>query len=132
MNLSRLAVNQLSEAATAFYMDYLSAIDAKDIVRYAQFLSDDVWISFNNEPEVKGKEAVVAMLGQYWQSYDTITHQPLVITGNDRHFAMEALNHYRRHDGGEVTVRAVAFTSVNDDGQVKAIRVYADVGPVFA
>ena len=31
----------------------------------------------------------------------------------------EALNHYERHDGKQVTVRAVAFTDKNEDGLVK-------------
>ena len=46
--------------------------------------------------------------------------------GDDRRFALEALNHYRRLDGGTVTLRAVAFTDRDEAGFVASVRLYTD------
>ena len=131
MITSNLRTNQLSEAATNAYLAYLAALDAKDIDRYAGFLADDVSIQFNNAPAVDGKAAVVAMLGGYWQSFKSIEHDLTNIYGSDRAYVLEALNHYERHDGKKVTVRAVAFTDKNDDGFVTSVRIYGDTSPLF-
>lgn len=131
MNLSHLVLNQLNEPTTKFYLEYLRAIDDKDIERFAAFLSDDVWLNLNEHAPVKGKEGVVEMLQEHWKSFDRLSHRPLVILGNDRHIAMEAYNDYRRVDGSDVTVRAAAFTALDEAGSVRDIRIYSDVSAVF-
>jgi ketosteroid isomerase-like protein len=128
-----LNINQLSAPATAWYIDeYLAAMDALDVERYGQFLADDAALSFNNAPPIVGKAAIMTMLTGYWSSFAGIEHDLLNIYGTDRNFVLEALNHYVRHDGKPVSVRAVAFTDRNADGLVAAVRVYADASPVFA
>ena len=131
MNFQNLRINQLSDAATNWYQEYLAALDARDIGRYAEFLADDVSVQFNNAPSTKGKKAVTEMLGAYWQSFAGLEHDLTNIYGDDRHFVLEALNKYERHDGGDVTVRAVAFTDRNESGFVTSVRIYADATPVF-
>lgn len=132
MITTSLRVNQLTPAATAWYIgEYLAAMDALDIERYASFLSDDVTVQFNNAPAIEGKQAAVAMLAGYWQSFAAIEHEPLNIYGTDRSFMLEALNHYVRHDGRKTTTRAVAVTDRDDHGKVTSVRVYADASPVF-
>ncbi len=133
MITTSLRVNQLSPAATDWYLDaYLAAMDALDVVRYAAFLADDVSLGFNNAPAVQGKAAVVAMLAGYWQGFRSIEHEPLNIYGSDERFALEARNHYVRHDGARVTTNAVAFTDRDAQGKVTSVRIYADASPVFA
>ena len=91
-----------------------------------------VTVQFNNDAAVERKGAVVAILGGCWQSFAQLEHELLNISGTDKSFVLEALNHYRRHDGRTVTTRAVAFTDRTDVGLVTAVRVYADVSSVFA
>lgn len=131
MITSNLRINQLSEAAYESYLSYLTILDAKDIVAYAAFLDDDVSIQFGNAPAVTGKQAVVGMLGGYWQSFKSIEHDLTNIYGTDKAYVLEALNHYERHDGKKVTIRAVAFTDKNTDGLVTSVRVFADTSPLF-
>ncbi|QPH54627.1 nuclear transport factor 2 family protein [Pontivivens ytuae] len=131
MITSNLRINQLSDDAYRSYLQYLEALDAKDIDAYATFLADDVSIQFGNAPAVEGKEAVVGMLAGYWQSFRSIEHDLTNIYGTDRAYVLEALNHYERHDGRKVTVRAVAFTDRGEDGLVTSIRVFGDTSPVF-
>lgn len=132
MIVSNLRINQLSEVGYAEYRQYLEALDAKDMERYSQFLAPDVSISFGNAPAVQGKDAVVEMLGGYWQDFQSIEHDLLNIYGNDHSYVLEAFNHYVRHDGRKTTIRAVAFTDKNTDGLVSSIRVYGDMSPLFA
>lgn len=131
MITSNLRTNELGEAAYREYLDYLAVLDAKDVGSYAEFLADEVSIQFNNAPAVSGKAAVVGMLGGYWQSFKTIEHDLTNIYGSDGAYVLEALNHYERHDGKKVTVRAVAFTDRNPEGLVTSIRVYGDTSPLF-
>lgn len=131
MITSNLRINQLSDAAYQGYLRYLAVLDAKDIDAYAAFLADDVSIQFGNAPAVMGKQAVVGMLGGYWQSFKRIEHDLTNIYGTDTAYVLEALNHYERHDGKKVTIRAVAFTDKNKDGLVTSVRVFGDTSPLF-
>ncbi len=131
MITSNLRINQLSHDAYQSYLRYLEVLDAKDIDAYAALLADDVSIQFGNAPTVEGKAAVVEMLGGYWQSFKSIEHDLTNIYGTDRAYVLEALNHYERHDGKKVTVRAVAFTDTDDNGLVSSIRVFGDTSALF-
>lgn len=132
MILTSLRINQLSPAASAWYLGvYLAAMDRRDIDAYAALLADGVTVRFNNEEPVAGKPAVVGMLGGYWQGFAAIEHEPLNIYGSDRAFMLEALNHYTRHDGKKVTARAVALTDRDPAGAVTSVRVYSDVSALF-
>ncbi len=131
MITSNLRINQLSDGAFQSYLRYLTVLDAKDIDAYAEFLADNVSIEFGNAPAVTGKKAVVEMLGGYWQSFKSIEHDLTNIYGSDDAYVLEALNHYERHDGKKITVRAVAFTDKNDEGLVTSIRVFGDTSPLF-
>ncbi len=132
MITENLQTNQLSAQAYAWYLGYLSAIDDKDVAKYGTYLADDCVMTQNNEKPVEGKTAILAGLSQYWQTFQSLEHDLLNIYGTDSAFAMEALNHYERKDGGKVTVRAVALTDRNDAGLVTHFRFHTDVTPVFA
>jgi hypothetical protein len=62
----------------------------------------------------------------------SLLHEPLNIYGNDRHFVLEALNHYDDTDGTRFTVRATAWTDRGDDGLVTSVRLYQDLSPLYA
>lgn len=132
MITENLRINQLSPSAYTAYLDYLAALDARDIDAFARFLAEDVVIRFGNADPVVGKAAVTGMLASYWQAFAGLEHDLANIYGEDDHFVLEADNHYTRHDGKMVTVRAVAFTDRNAAGEVTSIRIYGDTSPVFA
>ncbi len=128
---NNLRINELSDDGYRWYLDYLTALDGKDVTAYARFLSDDVELVMNNADPVAGREAVSAGLADYWQSFGSIEHDLLNIYGTDQHFVLEALNHYVTADGRAVTLRAVAFTDRNGDGLATSVRLYTDTGPLF-
>ncbi len=131
MITKNLRINELGDEAFETYLRYLRALDAKDIETYATFLADDVSIQFGNAPALHGKRDVIDMLGGYWQSFRTIEHDLLNIYGSDDAYVLEALNHYERHDGKKITVRAVAFTDRDPNGLVTSIRIFGDTSPLF-
>lgn len=132
MKTGNLRINQLSPDAYDKYLDYLGAMDAKDLDRYGSFLADDVVLQMNNADPTVGKDAVLAGLAQYWPSFATIEHDLLNIYGTDERYVLEALNHYTTHDGRSVTLRAVAFTDRNDKGLVESVRLYTDTAPLWS
>lgn len=132
MITTNLRVNQLSAAAYNNYLAYLTAIDNKDINAYGKFLADDIAVQFNNDEPMQGKETVLQGLSYYWQSFVSVEHDLVNIYGTDTHYVLEAENHYIRKDGKLTTIKAVAFTDINDQGLVKSVRIYQDVSPVFA
>ncbi|MEO1686062.1 MAG: nuclear transport factor 2 family protein [Cyanobacteria bacterium J06631_12] len=118
MKTDNLRINQLSPEGYEWYMNYLNALDAKDIERYGAFLAQDCTLFMNNAEPAAGKEAVLSGLSQYWQSFGDLEHDLLNIYGTDRSFMLEALNHYQRLDGKPVTLRAFALTDRNEKGTV--------------
>lgn len=132
MIVHRLRINQLSSRANADYLAYLETIDARDVEGYVARLSEGASMQFNNAAPIVGKAAIRAMLEGYWKSFAAVEHDLRNIYGTDRAFVLEAENHYLRHDGRRVSVRAVAFTDKDEDGLVASVRIYADAAPVFA
>ena len=132
MRTDRLRTNQLSPEACRWYLDRPSATDRKDLDACGAFLAENCALRMNNQPPTVGKEAVLRGLAAYWQGFGSIEHDLDNIYGDDRRFALEALNHYTRLDGGAVTLRAVAFTDRDEAGLVTSVRLYTDTGPLFA
>lgn len=132
MITENLRINQLSAAEYEAYLAYLAVLDARDVEGYGAHLADDVSIQFGNGAPVRGKAEVLAMLAGYWQSFASIEHDLTNIYGTDRTYVLEADNHYVRHDGRRVTVRAVAFTDKDAAGKVTSVRIHGNTAPVFA
>lgn len=130
--MDEMARNDLSAEGRAWYARYLDALDAKDLDAYGGFLADDCEMFTNNEGPIRGKAAILAMLGPYWRSFGSLKHENLMILGDDRSFMLEALNHYRTLDGRAVTLRAVAITERDDRGLASSVRLYTDTGPLFS
>ncbi len=131
MKTENLRINQLSAPAFENYLAYLKTMDDKDVEAYGKFLADEITMTFNNAPFGQGKDMILNGLEKYWQSFSTIEHDLINIYGSDRNYVLEALNHYTRHDGQIVTVNAVAFTDLNEDGKVRSVRLYMDMTPLF-
>lgn len=136
MNLDKLRINQLDTETWDFYQRYLDALDRYDLEGYTALLADDVQIQFNNDAPVVGIDVATEALGQFWGSVTamgySLLHEPLNIYGDDRHWVMEALNHYDAADGTRITVRATAWTDRGPDGAVTSVRLYHDLSPLYA
>jgi ketosteroid isomerase-like protein len=120
MKVDKLRINQLSSNAYEWYLAYLQAVDTKNVEVYNTFLAEDCVMQSNNNSPIRGKAAIAQFLSNYWQTFASLEHDLLNIYGSDSFFVLEALNHYQRHDGKAVTLRAVAFTDRNEIGLVRA------------
>ncbi len=132
MRTDRLRTNQLSPGAYRWYLDYLGAMDRKDLDAYGAFLAEGCALQMNNQPPAVGKEAALRGSAAHWQSFGAVEHDLDNIYGDDRRFALGALNRHRRLDGGAVTLRAVAFTDRGETGLVTSVHLYTDTGPLSA
>ncbi|MGI9450277.1 MAG: nuclear transport factor 2 family protein [Geminicoccaceae bacterium] len=130
MIANQMRTNQLGLAATAWYLGFLDAVEAKDIGRVADYLADDVDMRIIDAPSIEGKAAVVEQLGRQWRQFEGVTHEVLNILGSDTGFVSESLHHYARHDGTRMTARAAVFTGRSVEGTVASIRIYSDGLPV--
>jgi len=111
----KLRINQLSPEIYEWYLQYLDALDRLDIKAYGMFLADNCSVQSNNNPPMEGKQVVLEGLSAYWKTFVSLEHDFLNIYGSDSSFVLEALNHYKRNDGKDITIRAVAFTDRNKD-----------------
>ena len=132
MRTNQLRINQLSPNAYEWYLAYLQAMDTQNVEQYSSFLVNDCVMQFNNNEPIQSKAAIVPFLAHYWTTFDRIEHDLLNIYGSDSAFVLEALNHYKRHDGKAVTLRAVAFTDRNKQGLATSVRLYTDTSPLFS
>ena len=132
MKTDELKVNQLSPKAYEWYLAYLNAMDKLDIDAYAAYLAEDCELQFGNNPIVKGKSKAVEALKAFWATIDEDEHNIQNIFGNDNNFVLEAFNTFKRKDGKEITVPAVAITEKNSQGLVTSVRLFMDVAPIFA
>ena len=131
MKTDNLRINQLSTECYKWYLSYLDALDARDIERYATFLSEDCVLIMNNAEPIEGKEAVLEGLSRYWQFFSNLEHELLNIYGTDSSFMLEAMNHYQRLDGKALSLRAVALTDRNSSGSITSVRLYTENSLLF-
>lgn len=130
--MENLRINQLSDDATTWLNDVLTALDDKDVEAYTAFMADDVEVTFNNgDMSMRGRDVVRDGLGEFWQSFGTLQHDELNVYGTDDNFVHEALNHYTTLDGKDVTIRAVAWIDRNRNGRITSVRIYNDQSPLL-
>jgi ketosteroid isomerase-like protein len=129
MKTGNLRINQLSDPAYKWYLDYLAAMDAKDVERYASFLAPTCLMIVNNEKPIDGKGAICGVLSKMWKTLPEIEHDLLNIYGNDNCFMLEANNIYKT-TGGNFVIRAVALTDRADNGLVTSVRLNMDTTPL--
>ena len=127
-----LRINQLSPQAFTWYQAYLQSVDEQDAHTFAAFLHDDATFQFGNQPSVQGKHAIVNTLKQFWATYNGEEHILHTILGTDRCFALEATNVFKRLDGKQVALPAVAITERDEHGLVTSFRVFIDAAPLYA
>ncbi len=122
MKTAALRINQLSDEAYRWYLDYLSALDAKDIDAYGRYLADDVALVMNNAEPVQGKPEVSAGLAAYWQTFGELEHELQNIYGSDRLAEVAAALEHRsalaREQLVQVTARYLVQVEAGLGGQL--------------
>ena len=107
------------------------AVDAMAMDGFLAGLTEDAEVTFGNHPALKGKAAVQQGVGAFWQSIRGLTHRFINVVEGDAHSALEAKVDYVRVDGSVVTVPCVSMLT-REGGLICSLRIYIDIGPVYA
>lgn len=108
--------------------DYFRAADSLDLGRLLDQHTDDVRLTFGNNPTLVGKEGFGQAIGGLWSMIKGMSHS---ISGawsvnNDQVGISEATVQYTRQDDTLFTIKACT-TLRRRDGKVADIRIHADV-----
>jgi ketosteroid isomerase-like protein len=108
-----------------------AAIDARDAQRFAAFLTPDGVFRFGNSPPVRGRAAILAAVGGFFESIAGCHHELSRSWSGEGSVACEGAVTYTRHDGRQVTV-PFANTFSLDGGQINCYRIYIDNAALYA
>ena len=112
--------------------EVLGAIDALDADRLAPLLADDVHFRFGSAPPLTGKADCLAASREFSASIAAVRHEITHVWEPEPGTAVAVLDvHYRRHDGGELTLPCCNIFRLRD-GLVTDYRIYMDINPVYA
>lgn len=114
--------------------DYFSDVDAMRLEAYLDRHSEDAVVVFGNSPSAVGRAAVAEAVGGLFAVLDRLRHEPRnVWFVNDGATAVfEALVHYTTHGGTTVSLPSVSVLDRDTHESVRSLRVYTDLGPLFA
>jgi hypothetical protein len=107
------------------------AIDAMEMEGFLAGLTDDVEVTFGNHPALKGKAAVQEGVAGFWGSIRGLKHRFVNVVESGAHSALEAMIDYVRTDGRVVTIPCVTMLT-REGNLICSLRIYFDIGPVFA
>jgi ketosteroid isomerase-like protein len=111
--------------------DVFAALDALDVPAMAALVSDDVRMRFGNGDLVEGKEAFVQAGEAFAASIAGIRHEIHWLRAVDDVVIAEMDVHYKRLDGGELTLPCCNTFRVRD-GLIVDYRIYMDISPLSA
>jgi ketosteroid isomerase-like protein len=106
-------------------------VDAMNMEGFLAGLTPDVEVIFGNNPPLQGHAAVRAGIGGFWQAIDGLTHHFENVLESGPITVMESKVEYRRKDDRSVKIPCVTVLERSGD-QIRSLRVYSDMGPVFA
>ncbi len=106
-------------------------IDGMNMEGFLAGLTDNCTVSFANHPPAEGKAQVRAAIGAFWSSIKGLRHNFDNITQDGDDVTLEARIDYTRLDGRIVTLPCATLLKRHGD-KVKSMRIYIDVGPLYA
>lgn len=111
--------------------DFYADVDAKNLQGFLDRQTDDVVVTFGNNPAAVGKEQVGQAIGGFFGTIAAMKHRFVNrITEGDT-TVLEADIAYTRLDGSVVNVPSATVLH-RRDGLVDQLRIYIDLAPVFS
>lgn len=118
--------------ATTLDTDRLfAAIDARDAQAFAAFLADDAEFRFGNAPPVRGREAIEAYVGAFFEALGGVSHRVEALWVSDQKLTCHGEVTYQRRDGSALTV-PFANVFYLAEGRVARYLVFIDNSALFA
>jgi hypothetical protein len=108
------------------------ALENGDIDTYVNAHAKDCLCVVGNMEPVVNRENIKSVSEQMFALVNKITHHVLNewVIGSDR--IVEARAIYERRDGKVINLPSVTIYTLNDQGLISFIRIYADYTPLFA
>jgi hypothetical protein len=106
-------------------------VDAMNMEGFLAGLTPDVEVIFGNHPPLKGQEAVRAGIGGFWSTINGLTHHFEHILEQGAITVMESKVEYLRKDATSVQIPCVTVLERAGD-KIRSLRVYSDMGPIYA
>jgi ketosteroid isomerase-like protein len=118
------------QATVDFITDYFALMEAKNYERLADYLADDITLTFANTPTVTGKDTVLAQLSTIGSKVDSLSH-PLINLWQEEDgiVVLEVDSVWRFPDGFETTIRACSIFTIVDN-RFTDQRIYVDNTPI--
>ena len=115
----------------AWLRDLFGSIDAMDTAGFVGFLAPGAAFRFGSAPEVIGRDAIAAAVGQFFSSIAGVSHRLDQVFEQADSIAVEGEVTYTRHDQSSVTLPFVDVFHMAD-GEVANYKIYIDIGPLYA
>jgi ketosteroid isomerase-like protein len=115
----------------SWFSDWYAAIDAMSVDGFAAGLTPDAEVVVGNNPAMKGRQAAKEGIGYFFSTIQGLKHHFVNVVESGALTFLEAKVDYLRKDGRQVTIPVVTVLERNGD-LVKSLRIYFDVGPVYA
>lgn len=114
-----------------FAVGVYKGIDSMDVSRMAPFLSNDCTLFFGNADVIKGREAITAYIGGFFNTIAGIRHDIADVWSVGHDLILRMTVTYTRKDRKEMTFPAAVIWAVHD-GLITDFRIYVDNSPLFA
>lgn len=115
----------------AWVRGFYAAVDSFDLNRHMAVLTDDVQMTFGNNPTMVGHDAVRAGIEAFFRTIAGLQHRFRNVWEHGNEAIVEADVDYTRKDGRVVTIPAL--TVLRRRGNlIDNIRVYVDHEPLRA
>jgi ketosteroid isomerase-like protein len=123
-------MSRADQSTLDFLTEYFDVMEAKDYDRLADFLADNVSLTFANAPTVTGKDVVLAQLTAIGGKVDSLAHPLINVWQEDEGVVVfEVDSVWRFPDGVETTIRACSIFTI--EGQkFTDQRIYVDNSPL--
>ena len=120
-----------AEQEPGWLPDLFAAIDAMDTEAFAGFLTENGRFRFGSSPAVRGRDAIAAAVGAFYETIAGLRHEPGTVSVRGSTLFCEGEVTYTRHDGSQITL---PFANVFEleDGLIADYKIYADIAPLYA
>ena len=107
------------------------SIDAKDAVKFSEFITEDGTFRFGNAESVKGRKNISDYVAYFFTIIKSSSHKIVNLWDTGKHFIWEGEVLYTRLDEKQVTVKFVNIFNMEGD-MITDYLIYIDNTPLFA
>jgi ketosteroid isomerase-like protein len=106
--------------------------ESMNVHNFAALYADDAWYQFGNFPVARGPQGIIEASGSFLAKVKQVVHHiENMWEMDDETVVCEMTVTYERHDGKSFTLPCCDTIKIRD-GKVQMLKIYMDIGPVFA